>query len=149
MISQWETVLRERGLGKFETRRVVTLTFKSRIYRKSGVLQETDKERLLLSYQANQAVVAGKFPLTRELALELAALMAQVRFYLLSRLQKDNAVGFLSAEKSLLELLFSLPIPFKHSYSTYIFKNSCMGRFVWYVHTHNIYAVQFFHSIVW
>lgn len=80
MISQWETVLRERGLGKFETRRVVTLTFKSRIYRKSGVLQETDKERLLLCYQTNQAVVAGRFPLTRELAVELAGLMAQVRF---------------------------------------------------------------------
>ncbi|CAL8111752.1 unnamed protein product [Orchesella dallaii] len=78
VISQWETVLRERGLGKFETRRVVTLTFKSRIYRKSGVLQETDKERLLLCYQTNQAVVAGRFPLTRELALELAGLMAQI-----------------------------------------------------------------------
>lgn len=40
---------------------------------------ETDKERLLLCYQVNQQVVQGKFPLNRELAFELASLMAQVR----------------------------------------------------------------------
>lgn len=39
---------------------------------------ETDKERLLLCYQVNQQVVHGKFPLNRELAFELASLMAQV-----------------------------------------------------------------------
>ena len=78
MISQWETVLREKGSGKFETRRAVTLSFVSRIYRRSGILQETDRERLLLCYQTNQAVVAGRFPLTQELSLELAALLAQV-----------------------------------------------------------------------
>ena len=71
-------MLREKGSGKFETRRAVSLSFKLRIYRRSGVLQETDKEKLLLCYQANRAVLAGRFPLTRELALELAALMAQV-----------------------------------------------------------------------
>lgn len=41
---------------------------------------ETDKERLLLCYQVNQQVVQGKFPLNRELAFELASLMAQVGF---------------------------------------------------------------------
>lgn len=41
---------------------------------------ETDKERLLLCYQVNQQVVQGKFPLNRELAFELASLMAQVRY---------------------------------------------------------------------
>ncbi|XP_035703733.1 uncharacterized protein CG43867 isoform X2 [Folsomia candida] len=78
VISQWETALRERGSGKFETRRAVTLTFKSRIYRRAGVLQESDRERLLLCYQTNRHVVSGKFPLTRELSLELCALMAQI-----------------------------------------------------------------------
>lgn len=71
-------MLREKGSGRFETRRSVTLMFKSRIYRRSALLHETDKERLLLCYQTNQAISLGKFPLTRELALELAALMAQV-----------------------------------------------------------------------
>ena len=40
---------------------------------------ETDKERLLLCYQVNQQVVQGKFPVNRELAFELASLMAQVK----------------------------------------------------------------------
>lgn len=39
---------------------------------------ETDRERLLLCYQVNQQVVHGKFPVNRELAFELASLMAQV-----------------------------------------------------------------------
>jgi len=42
------------------------------------VKKESDRERLLLCYQVNQQVVQGRFPLTKELALELAALMAQV-----------------------------------------------------------------------
>jgi len=78
VISQWETMLREKGSGRFETRRAATLSFKLRLYRRAAILQETDKEKLLLCYQANQAVVAGRFPLTRELALELATLLAQV-----------------------------------------------------------------------
>lgn len=40
---------------------------------------ETDRERLLLCYQINQQVVQGKFPVNRELAFELASLMAQVK----------------------------------------------------------------------
>lgn len=41
---------------------------------------ETDRERLLLCYQVNQQVIHGRFPLNKELALELAALMAQVNY---------------------------------------------------------------------
>lgn len=41
---------------------------------------ETDKERLLLCYQINNQVINSKFPVNRELAFELAALMAQVNF---------------------------------------------------------------------
>lgn len=43
---------------------------------------ETDRERLLLCYQTNHQVVQGRFPVNRELALELAALMAQVIYFL-------------------------------------------------------------------
>lgn len=40
---------------------------------------ETDRERLLLCYQINHQIIHGRFPVNRELAFELAALMAQVR----------------------------------------------------------------------
>lgn len=78
VISKWETALREKGSGKFENTRVIRLIFKNRLYFKSFVKKESDRERLLLCYQVNQQVVQGRFPLTKELALELAALMAQV-----------------------------------------------------------------------
>lgn len=45
---------------------------------KNNARLETDKERLLLCYQVNRQIVSGRFPLSRELALELAALMAQL-----------------------------------------------------------------------
>lgn len=51
---------------------------------------ETDRERLLLCYQINQQVVQGKFPVNRELAFELASLMAQVKL-----LFENNGAVFL------------------------------------------------------
>lgn len=39
---------------------------------------ETERERLLLAYQVNDEVQQGHFPVNKELALEVAALMAQV-----------------------------------------------------------------------
>jgi hypothetical protein len=41
---------------------------------------ETDRERLLLAYQFMEELVNGRFPLAEELAVEMAALMAQVRY---------------------------------------------------------------------
>ncbi|KAJ2951735.1 hypothetical protein O0L34_g13900 [Tuta absoluta] len=78
VISKWETALREKGSGKFENSRVIRLTYRNRLYFKNSIRSETDKERLLLCYQINQQVVAGRFPVTRELAAELGALMAQL-----------------------------------------------------------------------
>ena len=49
------------------------------MYFKSLVRTETEKERLLLAYQVNDDIVNGRFPLNRDLAVELAALLAQVR----------------------------------------------------------------------
>ncbi|XP_024940193.1 uncharacterized protein CG43867 isoform X9 [Cephus cinctus] len=80
IISKWETALREKGSGKFENTRVIQLTYKSRCYWRQAAKMETDRERLLLCYQVNQQVVQGKFPLNRELAFELASLMAQIDF---------------------------------------------------------------------
>ena len=39
---------------------------------------EVDKERLLFAYQISKQIVHGRFPLNKELAFELTALMAQV-----------------------------------------------------------------------
>ena len=49
-----------------------------RLYYKALARGETEKEKLLLCYQVNEEVVNGRFPLNRDLAVELAALMAQV-----------------------------------------------------------------------
>ena len=78
MISRWETALREKGLGKFENNRVIRFTFKNRLYWRRNAPGESERERLLLSYQTSQQIVQGKFPLNKELAYELCALMAQV-----------------------------------------------------------------------
>ena len=42
---------------------------------------EVDKERLLFAYQISKQIVHGKFPLNKELAFELTALMAQVKIF--------------------------------------------------------------------
>ncbi|XP_043192150.1 pleckstrin homology domain-containing family H member 1-like isoform X2 [Amphibalanus amphitrite] len=78
VISRWETALREKGSGKFENTRVIQLSYRSRLYWRQSVKGETDRERLLHVYQTSQMVSSGLFPLTTELALELAALMAQI-----------------------------------------------------------------------
>lgn len=43
---------------------------------------ETERERLLLAYQVNDEVQQGHFPVNKELALEVAALLAQVKRWL-------------------------------------------------------------------
>ncbi|XP_065213244.1 uncharacterized protein CG43867 isoform X3 [Planococcus citri] len=80
VISKWETVLREKGSGKFENTKVIQLVYKNRLYFRHSMKKETDRERLLMCYQTNHQIVNGRFPLTKELALELAALMAQIDF---------------------------------------------------------------------
>lgn len=80
VISKWEQALREKHLGKFESTKVVKLTYKNRLCFRQLLKAETDKERLLTAYQINEDVVRGRFPLSKELALELAALMAQIEY---------------------------------------------------------------------
>ena len=79
VISRWETALREKGMGKFENKRVIRFVYKSRLFWRKNIPGEGDRERLLFCYQVIQQIVLGKVPLNKELALELAALMAQVQ----------------------------------------------------------------------
>ncbi|XP_012511729.1 PREDICTED: pleckstrin homology domain-containing family H member 1 [Propithecus coquereli] len=80
-ISKWEQALKELHAGKSEGgTRVVKLMYKNRLYFRSQVKGETDRERLLLASQTSGEIVAGRFPVNKELALEMAALMAQVEY---------------------------------------------------------------------
>ncbi|XP_072313979.1 pleckstrin homology domain-containing family H member 1 [Eucyclogobius newberryi] len=78
VISKWEQALKELHPGKNEGTRIVRLTYKNRLCFRSQVKGETERERLLLAYQVNDEVQQGLFPVNKELAMEVAALMAQV-----------------------------------------------------------------------
>lgn len=49
-----------------------------RLYFRSQAKGETDRERLLLAFQVSSEIANGRFPVNKELALEMVALMAQV-----------------------------------------------------------------------
>ncbi|KAK9534103.1 hypothetical protein VZT92_009173 [Zoarces viviparus] len=93
VISKWEQALKELHPGKNEGTRIVRLTYKSRLCFRSQVKGETDRERLLLAYQLNDEVQQGHFPVNKELALEVAALMAQVEHGDLERPAASSPTG--------------------------------------------------------
>ncbi|XP_021508510.1 pleckstrin homology domain-containing family H member 2 [Meriones unguiculatus] len=78
IISKWEQASKEQHPGKCEGTRTVRLTYKNRLYFSMQVHGETDREKLLLLYQTNDQIINGLFPLNKDLALEMAALLAQV-----------------------------------------------------------------------
>ncbi|XP_056624582.1 pleckstrin homology domain-containing family H member 1 isoform X2 [Triplophysa dalaica] len=78
VISKWEQALKELHPGKYEGTRIVRLTYKSRLCFRAQAKGETERERLLLACQVNEEVQQGHFPVSKELGLEVAALMAQI-----------------------------------------------------------------------
>ena len=62
----------------FTVFKIVCYLMSCREFRKQSCHDETDRERLLLAYQVNSDLVAGRFPVSKEMAAELASLMAQV-----------------------------------------------------------------------
>ncbi|KAG7462638.1 hypothetical protein MATL_G00186960 [Megalops atlanticus] len=80
IISKWEQASKELHTGKSESTRTVRFTYKNRLYFSLQVRGETERERLLLAYQTNEGIVEGHFPINKELALEMCALLAQVEF---------------------------------------------------------------------
>uniref|UniRef100_A0A671K4T1 Pleckstrin homology domain-containing family H member 2-like n=1 Tax=Sinocyclocheilus anshuiensis TaxID=1608454 RepID=A0A671K4T1_9TELE len=80
IISKWEQASKEQHAGKSENARTVKLTYKNRLYFSQQMRGETERERLLLAYQTNEEITAGHFPVNKELALEMAALLAQVEY---------------------------------------------------------------------
>ncbi|XP_074853311.1 pleckstrin homology domain-containing family H member 1 [Carettochelys insculpta] len=81
VISKWEQALKELHPGKYEgSTRIVKLTYKNRLYFRNQAKGETDRERLLLASQVSSEIASGRFPVNKELALEMVALMAQVEY---------------------------------------------------------------------
>ncbi|XP_053568260.1 pleckstrin homology domain-containing family H member 2 [Bombina bombina] len=78
IISKWEQASKEQQPGKCDGTRTVRLTYKNRLSFAMQVRGETEREKLLLMYQTNDKIVNGIFPVNKELAMELAALLAQV-----------------------------------------------------------------------
>ncbi|XP_036591199.1 pleckstrin homology domain-containing family H member 1 [Trichosurus vulpecula] len=90
-ISKWEQSLRQLHPRKSEgSNRIVKLIYKNRLYFRHQVKGETEQERLLLAFQVSNEITAGRFPVNKELALEMAALMAQVEY---GDLEKPNLLG--------------------------------------------------------
>ncbi|XP_041827508.1 pleckstrin homology domain-containing family H member 1 isoform X2 [Melanotaenia boesemani] len=104
VISKWEQALKELHPGKNEGTRIVRLTYKNRLSFRSQVKRETERERLLLAYQANDEVQQGHFPVNKELALEVAALMAQVEHGDLERSGVSSPTGSPQPKSQLLLL---------------------------------------------
>ncbi|KAK7482214.1 hypothetical protein BaRGS_00026563 [Batillaria attramentaria] len=82
VISKWEQAHNAHASADSseDSSRTIRLLYKNRLYFKSYYRQETEKEKLLLAYQVNEEIVHGRFPLNRDLALELASLMTQVEY---------------------------------------------------------------------
>ncbi|XP_061599611.1 pleckstrin homology domain-containing family H member 1 isoform X2 [Cololabis saira] len=93
VISKWEQALKELHPGKNEGTRIVRLTYKNRLCFRAQVKGETERERLLLAYQVNDEVQRGHFPVNKELALEVAALMAKVEHGDLERAGVSSPTG--------------------------------------------------------
>ena len=70
-------------MGKFENKRVIRFVYQNRLFWRKHVAGEVERERLLFTYQVSKQIVQGRFPLNKELAFELTALMAQVNIALL------------------------------------------------------------------
>ncbi|XP_035255457.1 pleckstrin homology domain-containing family H member 2 [Anguilla anguilla] len=80
IISKWEQASKVQQTGKSESTRTIRFTYKNRLYFSFQVRGETERERLLLAYQTSEEIVKGHFPINKELALEMCALLAQVEF---------------------------------------------------------------------
>ncbi|XP_037551145.1 pleckstrin homology domain-containing family H member 1 [Nematolebias whitei] len=104
VISKWEQALKELHPGKNEGSRIVRLTYKKRLCFRSQVKGETEQERLLLAHQLNEEVQQGLFPVNKELALEVAALLAQVEHGDFERSGVSSPVGSPQAKSQLVLL---------------------------------------------
>ncbi|XP_044163612.1 pleckstrin homology domain-containing family H member 1-like isoform X1 [Acropora millepora] len=79
VISKWEQTMRQ-SQGRLDTSRIIKLSYKNRLHFKSLSHTETEKEKFFLVLQTSANVMKGRFPVSKEMALEFAALMAQIMY---------------------------------------------------------------------
>ncbi|XP_074092178.1 pleckstrin homology domain-containing family H member 1 isoform X6 [Macrotis lagotis] len=88
-----------------------------RLYFRHQVKGETEQERLLLAFQVSNEINAGRFPVNKELALEMAALMAQVEYGDLKKPNLPGPVGTApSKAQHLLQLVLDRFYPRRYRY---------------------------------
>ncbi|XP_053315691.1 pleckstrin homology domain-containing family H member 2 [Spea bombifrons] len=102
IISKWEQASKEQHPGKCDSTRTVRLTYKNRLSFSMQVRGETEREKLLLMHQTNDKIVNGIFPVNKELALELAALLAQVE---IGDFERPSLGGQLKSNQTLKQAL--------------------------------------------
>lgn len=71
-------ILKQNIINKPTPNRLQFVFVFCRLYFSQQMRGETERERVLLAYQTNEEITAGHFPVNKELALEMAALLAQV-----------------------------------------------------------------------
>jgi len=74
-------ILKQKIINKPTSNSLQFVFVPCRLYFSQQMRGETERERLLLAYQTNEEITAGHFPVNKELALEMAALLAQVLLY--------------------------------------------------------------------
>lgn len=82
VLASWEKSLHDSAVGRVDRTRVPMLSLRRRLFFAAHHQQEdeSDVERILLAYQINQAIVAGLFPIDKDMVFRQAAWMAQMEW---------------------------------------------------------------------
>nr|XP_039253931.1 pleckstrin homology domain-containing family H member 1-like [Styela clava] len=79
IISEWERTYRETSSNKvIDSSRMVKVTLCQHLFLASNQDGETEKEKILIAYQVADEIASDRFPVTRELAIELSSICAQM-----------------------------------------------------------------------
>ncbi|KAF7493224.1 Uncharacterized protein SSS_09982 [Sarcoptes scabiei] len=79
-ISYWESTLRKYNLGKFDPTKLIKLSYRHRLCFASHFKNETEKEKLIWIYEVNEEILRERFPITKDLAIELMSLLIQIEY---------------------------------------------------------------------
>eukprot|EP00048_Salpingoeca_helianthica_P003840 m.71127 g.71127 ORF g.71127 m.71127 type:complete len:1233 (+) comp12928_c0_seq1:110-3808(+) len=82
LLATWEKSLHDSAVGRVDRTRVPMFTLRRRCFfaEHHKREEETDVERILLAYQINHDIVAGLFPVDRDMVFRQAAWMAQMEW---------------------------------------------------------------------
>ncbi|XP_041353761.1 pleckstrin homology domain-containing family H member 2-like isoform X2 [Gigantopelta aegis] len=115
IISQWEQAFRDHHSGNVDQNKSIRILYKNRFYFRSTSRHETEMEKLLVAYQVNEDIMQGRFPINRDLALELASLMAQVEYGDL-RLENSSQTASVSSTTPQQQLQLAVDKFYPHKY---------------------------------